>query len=197
LRRAQAEGTRRRVTDAALAQFERHGYAATSITAIASEAGVSPETIYASFATKRGILEALVAGILLQGTGRHLQAAWAAAAGDPGAQLALIAGVARSFWSTNRSLVAVLRQGTGDSELGDIWASRQRDRRALFRSLLATWPQGTLDTRLDVDAAADLVFSLTDPGLYHLLVEERGWTVDRYEQELLALLRRALLPIRA
>jgi hypothetical protein len=60
--------------------------------------------------------------------------------------------------------------------------------------MLATWPAGVLDPRLDVDAAADLMFALTTPDLFHLLVEERGWDLDRYGRELGVLLRRALLP---
>ena len=47
LRRAQAEGTRTAVLDAAAALFVREGYLRTTMKAIAAEAGTSVETVYA------------------------------------------------------------------------------------------------------------------------------------------------------
>ena len=45
-RRAQAEATRGDILDAARRRFEQHGYAATSMDAIAAEAGVALKTVY-------------------------------------------------------------------------------------------------------------------------------------------------------
>ena len=56
LREAQAAATRTRILDAALDTFLERGYAGTSVAAIARAAGVSPETVYATFGTKRGIV---------------------------------------------------------------------------------------------------------------------------------------------
>ena len=47
LRRAQAEGTRAAVLDAAAVLFVREGYLRTTMKAIAAEAGTSVETVYA------------------------------------------------------------------------------------------------------------------------------------------------------
>src|SRR5919202_6396564 len=58
-RREQAAATRRRVLDAAQVLFERDGYAATTMAAIASEAGVALKTVYLAFETKSGLLRAL------------------------------------------------------------------------------------------------------------------------------------------
>jgi len=55
-RRARAEDTRRRVIDAAGELFVAHGYAGTSIRAIALRAGVSQETVYAGFGSKAVLL---------------------------------------------------------------------------------------------------------------------------------------------
>lgn len=58
-RREQAAATRRDILDAAQRLFERHGYPATSMAAIAAEAGVALKTVYTAFETKRGVLLAL------------------------------------------------------------------------------------------------------------------------------------------
>src|SRR5262245_26084593 len=63
LREAQAAATRARILDAALQELSAGGYAATSVAAIAKAAGVSPETIYAVFGSKRGIVDALLGQI--------------------------------------------------------------------------------------------------------------------------------------
>src|SRR5262245_753620 len=58
-RREQAAATRRDILDAARRLFEEHGYTATSMAAIATEAGVALKTVYLAFETKRGVLLAL------------------------------------------------------------------------------------------------------------------------------------------
>src|SRR5919202_2045897 len=58
-RRAQAEATRADILGAAQRLFERRGYAATTMEAIAAEAGVALKTVYVAFDTKSGLLRAL------------------------------------------------------------------------------------------------------------------------------------------
>src|SRR6266536_6280883 len=58
-RREQAAATRRDILEAALRLFERQGYAATTMAAIAAEARVSLKTVYLAFETKSGLLRAL------------------------------------------------------------------------------------------------------------------------------------------
>src|SRR5215217_4210057 len=58
-RREQAAATRRQILDAAQRLFERQGYAATTMAAIAAEAGVATKTVYLAFETKSGVLRAL------------------------------------------------------------------------------------------------------------------------------------------
>src|SRR5215204_5576040 len=55
-RQAQARETRLQIVEAARGFFLERGYAGTTIEAIAENAGVSPETIYATFKNKRKIL---------------------------------------------------------------------------------------------------------------------------------------------
>ena len=55
LRREQAARTREQILDSAKELFERDGYAATTMAAIASAAGVSLKTVYLAFETKSGL----------------------------------------------------------------------------------------------------------------------------------------------
>jgi len=59
-RAAAAAQTREAILHAAKDQFEAHGWAATTIAAIATEAAVSPKTIQALFGTKAALLAAAV-----------------------------------------------------------------------------------------------------------------------------------------
>ena len=59
-RRERARQTRDQITDAARDLFLTHGYAATTVTAIAAAAHVSVETIYKSFGGKPGLVRAIV-----------------------------------------------------------------------------------------------------------------------------------------
>src|SRR4051812_8060168 len=58
-RRAQAEATRLDILDAARRLFESRGFGATTMDAIAAEAGVALKTVYVAFETKSGLLRAL------------------------------------------------------------------------------------------------------------------------------------------
>ena len=58
-RKEQAEATRKQILDAAERLFIRDGYVATSMAAIAKEAGVALKTVYLAFETKSGLLRAL------------------------------------------------------------------------------------------------------------------------------------------
>ena len=60
LRADQAQQTRRRVLESARRLFVEHGYARTTVAAVADHAGVSPETIYLSLGGKRGLLEGVM-----------------------------------------------------------------------------------------------------------------------------------------
>src|ERR671925_1180856 len=58
-RREQAAATRLEILDAAQRLFERDGYTATTMAAIAAEARVALKTVYVAYDTKSGVLRAL------------------------------------------------------------------------------------------------------------------------------------------
>ena len=193
LRQEQALATRQRILDAALELFGALGYGATSIAAVAREAGVVPETIYAAFGSKRGIIDGLTERAAPPQVLAELDSAWNARAGDPWGQLEVVATFSTQFWSRNDLLATVFRQGTGDADIGDEWARRQSDRRAYFRHLLSAWPTSVFREGVDLDRAVDILWGLNTDEVFHLFVRERGWPVDVYRAWLLALLRHEIL----
>jgi AcrR family transcriptional regulator len=192
LRQEQALATRQRILDAALELFGRQGYGATSIAAIARESGVVPETIYAAFGSKRGIVDGLIERAVPEEATAGIRSAWAEA-GAPADQLRTLAHGARSFWERNESLAGVMRRGTGDAEIGGIWTERSSGRRALIGSLLDTWPAGMIAPGLSSAEAADVAWSIAGDESYHGLVVDRGWSPERWETWLGETLVRLLL----
>src|SRR5262245_10437693 len=117
LRAAQAEQTRRRVLEAARRLFVQHGYAGTTVAAVADAAGVAPETIYLSLGGKRGLLEGV-----MDITGPHESAAaddawWQIVADQPTASARLEKMVEYScrILARTRPIHAIIR-GAADKE---------------------------------------------------------------------------------
>jgi len=193
LRQEQALATRNRILEAALELFGTQGYGTTSIATVAREAGVVPETIYATFGSKRGIIDGLVERAAPPQVLAELDGRWNARAGDPWAQLEVVADFSTQFWGRNDALAMVFRRGTGDADIGDEWAKRQGDRRAYFRHLLSAWPTSVFRQGVDLDRAVDILWGLNTDEVFHLFVRERGWAPDDYRAWLLALLRHEIL----
>jgi AcrR family transcriptional regulator len=193
LREAQAAATRSRILDAGLDEFVERGYAGTSVAAIARTAGVSPETIYAIFATKRGIIDGLLERVDAEGRPQLAATLSRERGGGPRVELDVLAELGGDFWSRHGRLVRLLRQGIGDPEIGQEWLRRQAARRELMHGVVSRWPAGTLRKGLDAAEAADVAWTLTSDELYELLVGVRGWPFERYVAWVKQTLRRELL----
>src|SRR4051794_1800815 len=193
LRQAQAEATRARILDAALELFADQGYAATAVSAIASHAGVSPETIYSSFGTKRALVDGLIERVDAEGAPQRAARRAKEVGGDPRAVIMALAETSTEFWSRHLAIVTVLRAGVGDPEIGDEWLRRQDGRRALLARMLSGLPAGALRPGLDVAHAADIAWALTSDELFRLMVTMRRWSVKRYSAWLREELVRAIL----
>lgn len=193
-RHRQAEETRRRITGAARKLLVEKGFDGTTIEAVAREAGVAVQTVYAIYGSKRG----LVAGLMDQarfGPAFAEQVARVLEATDPDLRLALTAGVARRVHDAERSMLDVLHgAGMVAPELAAMAHDRENERYdGQGRTLALLAEQGRLREDLDVTAARDVLWALTGHEPYRLLVIERRWSSDRYERWLGELLQRALL----
>jgi AcrR family transcriptional regulator len=186
-RRAQAAETRRDILEAAKRLFERQGFAATTMDAIAAEAGVALKTVYVAFETKSGLLRALWNHLLRGGRDDVPVAdqAWyreLLEEPDPERQLRLNARNSRAGKERIAGVLGVIRAAAPvDADIAALWDRIQREyhanQRAVVESVAA---KGAL--AIDVDAAADILWTLNHPATWQLLVEERGWSPEAYER---------------
>lgn len=188
-RRTQAAATRRDILDAARRLFERRGYAATTMEAIAVEAGVALKTVYVAFENKSGLLRALWNHLLRAGRDDVpvAQQQWyreVLEEPDPERQLRLALHKARVIKMRIAPIGEVVRSAAPiDPDIGALWSRIQSDfhdnQRAIVESLHA---KHALRPDLDVDRATDLLWTINHPNVWQLLVDERGWAPEDYER---------------
>jgi TetR/AcrR family transcriptional regulator, regulator of autoinduction and epiphytic fitness len=196
-RQEQADQTRLRVLDAADVVFRQRGYERASIAAIATEAGVADETIYAHFKNKRTLLGELVQRAVRGRDPRPVPEQSAPRAlvdvPDQQEQLRLFAADIVQRLERAAPLVALVGEAArGEPELAELLerlhGRRLRNLRTLVDALAANGP-----LRLSVDAATETVWVLTSPELHQLLVRQRGWSRRRYTTWLVRSLEALLL----
>jgi AcrR family transcriptional regulator len=188
-RREQAAATRRDILAAAARRFEQDGYVATTMAAIAREAGVALKTVYLAFETKSNLLRQLW-HLLLRGDEQHTPVgarAWYQAVldePDPARQLRLNARNARVVKERAGSLLAVIRGAAAtDADTAALWSRIQQEFYENQRAIVATLAaRGALAAGLDVTRATDILWTLNHPDVWLLLVHERGWTPEQFEQ---------------
>jgi len=198
-----AAETRGRIAAAAARLFLRRGYAATSMNAIAAEAGVAVQTVYASMRTKRDILEAVIqstvrgeedeVSVVEQARWREMEAE-----ADPREKLAMFARIHREICEREAELFAVLETAAAvDREIAPLLRDKERfryeDQARVPRSLRR---QRQLRSGLSTREASDIIWALASESVYLALVRERGWRVEQYEAWLIDQLAAALLPAR-
>ncbi|PCC72097.1 transcriptional regulator, TetR family [Nannocystis exedens] len=193
-RRRQADATRQQILAAARTLLAAHGYEGTTIDAIARAAGVAAPTVYAAFGSKRGI----VAELINQGRfGPAYETAVTAAlsTAEPAQRLAFAAKIARTVYEGERAEMELLRGvGVVAPELAALEREGELDRREAQRVVVEALAEaGQLREDLDVEAARDVLWAMTGRELFRLLVLERGWSADRWQEWLAEMLASALL----
>lgn len=188
-RSQQAAATRTEILEAALRLFEQRGYTATTMAAIAAEAGVALKTVYLAFQTKRGLLLALW-HLRLRGDEAPVpvgERPWFREVidePDPERLLRLNARNSRVVKERAGPLLEILRNAaSADVELAALWKRIQTEfydnQRAIVERLRAN---NALRPGLEAGHGADILWALNHPDLYRLLVGDRGWTPEQYEQ---------------
>ncbi len=188
-RREQASATRRDILVAAQRLFQEQGYAATTMAAIATEAGVALKTVYVAFETKSGVLRALW-HLLLRGDDEnqpvgerrwHLEVLEEP---DPERQLRLNARNSRVVKERAGGLLGVIRDAAPtDLDIAALWDRIQIEFHAIQQQVVESLhDKGALAPALDVAGATDILWTLNHPDVWQLLHGRRGWTATRYEQ---------------
>jgi AcrR family transcriptional regulator len=188
-RRAQAAATRRDILGAAQRLFERQGYAATTMAAIAAEAGVALKTVYLAFETKSGVLRALWNQVLRgdEGEAPVAERSWyreVVEEPDPQRQLQLNARNSRAAKTRIAGVLKVIREAAPvEPDTGALWERIQTEFHANQRVIVERLAERkALRRGLNVDRATDILWTLNHPDVWQLLVGERGWTPEQYEQ---------------
>jgi AcrR family transcriptional regulator len=201
LRQGQARTTRTAIIEAAWRLFAEHGYVATSIEDIAAAAGVSRATVFTAVGGKPVLLKAAF-DVAIVGDDEKVSLPDRAssrairAEPDPRRYLARYAKLAAEISSRVAPIAEAVRGAAGaDLDARRLWETHLTQRRQggahVVADLLAKG--GRLRPGLDAAAAADVVWVLNDPGLYHHLVLQRAWTPRRFQRWLADVLQRELL----
>jgi len=192
------------VLEAALKLFAEQGYVATSVDDIATSAGVGRATVFASVGGKPALLKqaydvAIVGDdepvpLIERPRSQSIQAD-----PDPRIQLARYAEVVTEIAGRVAGIYEAVRQASGaDAVARDLWTEILRQRRVGMDNLIrALATKSELRDGLDPKSAADLAWVLVDPGLYQMLVQQRGWAPAQYQAWLTDLLQSQLLPQRS
>ena len=200
LRADQARRTRRRIVDAAAELFAEHGYAGTTIDAIATAAGVSRKTVFDSVGGKAQLMKlaydfAIVGDDEPVALAERPEIRALLAEPDYGKRLAMYASlVVRIDRRLSSAWRAFEGAATSDPEAAKFYVAMVQQRRQAMREAAQMFADaGALRPDLDIEVAADLMWFYNDPSLYDKLVRQRGWSVDRFQAWLAEALQVQLL----
>jgi AcrR family transcriptional regulator len=200
-RARRAAETRLRIIEAAGRLFAERGYSGTTIEAVAAEADVAVETVYARFKNKRNLLAAYL-DVAIVGDADAVplldrdEVQQVRQTRDQRDQLRRLAHLGRTIFERTATAHAVLRSAAAvDPEAAAIADEDDLRRRTTIRAYIdIVADAGPLRDGLSKEEAADTFSVLASPEGYLRLTTSRGWTPTRYERWLAANLTLLLLP---
>jgi AcrR family transcriptional regulator len=198
-RQAQARRNRQVILDAAQRHFLEGGYAATTVAAVAAEAGVSVETIYKAFGGKPGLVRAIYDRGLAgrepvpayqrademrerETDPRAIMRNWGTLASEVSSVVSPIARLVRAAAASDPDMAALLRANN------DVRERRARHHASFLKR------RGYLRHGVSLAQATDILWTCTSDELYDLLVTQRGWAPPRYARWLADYMIATLLP---
>jgi AcrR family transcriptional regulator len=186
-RQEQARHNRWAVLQAARRLFLEHGFAATTMPAIASTAGVSVQTVYKAFGNKPRLAKA-VFDVAIAGDDEPVPMLQRTSLGrvrderDPRKRLRLYGEFLAEVAPRHVPVQLVVRDAaSSDPEAKVVWAELQAERlngMTLFARALRD--DGNLRPGISTNEARDVLWTYNSAELYQLLVLERGWSPKRY-----------------
>ncbi len=198
-RREAAARTRAAVLDAARELFTERGYLATSMAAIAERAGVALDTVYASVGRKPELARLLIESAISdtdEATPPEERDYVRAIRVAPNAEskIAVYAEAVAAIAPRMAVVLGIIQQAAhAEPELAAMWTEIAERRAANMRHFVADLA-AVSELRLATDEAADIVWATNAAEMYQLLVGQRGWSVQRYQDFLADTWRRLLIP---
>lgn len=183
------ERSRQRLVVAAGEVFAEQGYTGATVQAIAERAGVSLQTLYTGWGSKRALLRAHLEFTMTGSSTGIARGRWAprvrtelGVEPDPPDRLRHLAAFFRTVaqrvgpvWRLYRDAAAV------DPEIAADHAELERERRRTLAAALTGLDDGSLRPGLTREAAVDTLLVLASPATYECLVTDRGYSLDEFE----------------
>ena len=192
LRAKRAEETRAALIATATELFTTKGWANTGMREVAREAGVAVETLYSHYSSKRKLLDAVVDHAVM-GDDEPVAVAdrpefLAIGQGRRADRIAAAAALVAAVHDRTGPFAKLIREAaTTDDEIAEVLrATRERQRKDIEAGL------GLILGRPPSDDERDGMWAILSPEIYLLLVQESGWSPERYERWLAEMLARAL-----
>jgi AcrR family transcriptional regulator len=194
VRQRQAGDTRVRIIEAARALLQREGYAGMTMEGIAQRAEVSAQSVYAIFKSKTGILIELLDQSTFDADYDDAVRR-ALGATDPETRLRLAAPIARQIHDAQSATFDLLRgAGVVAPELAKLEQQREDLRYERQETMIISLRDaGRLRPELDQATARDIFWMLTGRDVYRMLVRERSWSSQKYQDWLADSLVHSLL----
>jgi len=194
--------TRHRIIEATTTLLAGGGYARLSVAAVASAAGVSPQTIYNAIGGKGALLKACY-DITIAGDEDDVpmsQRPEFLALGQASSAVEYLAGYAvwvRVLHERVAGIVGPLLalDAARDAGAAEFLTAIERERRVgSTHAMTRLLDRFGLPDGLTVEQAVDTCWALNSPELYARLVLRCGWTPDAYQACLARQLQASLLP---
>ena len=186
-RRAQANETRSAIIRTARDLFIERGYGHTTVVDIASEAGVSVETIYASVGTKTELLHKawdITVGGDDQDIVFHERPEVLAIRNEPDLARRLMLHAAFSTKTAQRiaPFQLMVQSAAGADPAAAAMLEEMGRQRLVGIGVMAAEAAKTGQLAVSEQECRDVIWSMTDGMLWHRLVNERGWTNERFAE---------------
>ncbi len=201
---ASRQNTRRKLLEAADELFLAQGYSATTVAAIAARAGVSLQTLYLAWGSKRALLRAASGAAAVAAAMPIEPEQWRAridaeldseAGRDPSGP-AYVAAISRlwvrvairtaPYWRLHQQAAVT------DAEVAADWAAITAERRETFAGVARNLPERGMRADLEADDVTTTLWTLASPETYQLFIVDGGQTPDAYEAWLTRTLTAAL-----
>ncbi len=192
LRAQRAEETRSAILATATELFVARGWASTGMRDVAREAGVAVETLYSHYPSKRKLFDAVV-DRSVTGDGQPVPVAQrpeflALGRGKRGDRVAAAAAVLAAIHGRTAPFAKLIRQAAAaDAEVAEVLrVTRERQRADVGAGV------GLMLGRPPTGDELDGAWAIASPEVYLLLVEESGWSPERYQRWMAETLGRIL-----